>query len=71
VCHCKETVLLNISACAYPCAGAQEQHRTERILAFAMATNPRLGADSLLGRLFPDELFHNIFRFISSQTIVQ
>jgi hypothetical protein len=36
-----------------------------------MATHPRLGADSLLGRLFPDELFRDIFRTIASHIIVQ
>ncbi len=42
-----------------------------RILAVAMATHPRLGADSLLGRLFPDELLRAIVRAIASPPIVQ
>ena len=43
------------------CAGARTRPQ-ERFLAAAMATHPRLGADSLLGRLFPDELFRNLLR---------
>ena len=42
----------------------------KRILAVAMATHPRLGADSRLGRLFPDELFRDIVRTIASHTPV-
>ncbi len=37
----------------------------ERVLAVAMATHSRLGAESLLGRHFPAKLFRDIFRTIA------
>ncbi len=51
--------------CANPCAGAWLPQ--ERVLAVGMATHPRLGADSLLGRHFSNELFHDIFRIVAGQ----
>ncbi len=52
-----------------PCTSAYEPSRVlararpqERVLAVAMATHPRLGADSLLGRLVPGELFRDMLR---------
>ena len=35
-----------------------------------MATHPRLGADSLLGRLISDELFHYIFLTVARRLSV-
>jgi hypothetical protein len=60
----RATHLLLSSICANPCAVARPQ---ERVLAVAMASHTRLGADSPLGRLLPSELLRAVARRVDAK----